>query len=98
MKHSERKQPSAKADQGVSLEFLYEQVADQLRREIRTGKLKPGSRIPSLDDLAASHKVNRLTVNRALSQLKAEGLAVSIPARGTYVPDELPPEGSRRKN
>ena len=91
MKQDEQK-PSS------SSEYLYQQVADLLRHDIRDGLIAPGARLPSLDDLAERHQVNRLTVNRALSQLKAEGLVVSIPTRGTYVAETLPPEGERRRN
>lgn len=88
----------ARQQEPAPSEYLYQKVADQLRKLIRDGNIAPGARLPSMDDLAATHKVNRLTVNRALSQLKAEGLVVSIPTRGTYVPDELPPAGERRRN
>ena len=90
-KHTRQSEPAPS-------EYLYQQVADQLRTAIRKGEFKPGFRLPSMDDLAETHKVNRLTVSRALSTLKAEGLVQSIPTRGTYVPEILPPEGERRRN
>ncbi len=65
--------------------YLYKQLSDTLREEILKGIYKPDERLPSMDDLAEHYKMNRITVKRALSELRAEGLIYSIPAQGTYV-------------
>ncbi|MCC5842672.1 MAG: GntR family transcriptional regulator [Verrucomicrobia bacterium] len=65
--------------------YLYKQLSDTLRKEILEGVYKPDERLPSMDDLAEQYKMNRITVKRALSELRAEGLIYSIPAQGTYV-------------
>lgn len=65
--------------------FLYLQIADRLRCDMDSGLFSPGSRLPSLDTLAALHGVNRLTARKAVSELCREGRAFSIPAKGTYV-------------
>ncbi len=65
--------------------FLYRQLAAILRRDIESGALKPGESIPSMDSLAATHKVNKATVRQALAELTAAGLIFSIPAKGTFV-------------
>jgi DNA-binding transcriptional MocR family regulator len=49
------------------------------------GRYAKGTRLPSLDELAAHFDVNRITVRRALQDLRAEGLIFSIPAQGVYV-------------
>jgi len=67
--------------------YLYRQIAEQIRGEIREGKLLPLSRLPSMDDLAKHHKVNKITVRKALAELRAEGLIYSVPAQGTFVAD-----------
>lgn len=66
-------------------DYLYERIASRLRQQIESGTFPLGSRLPSLDDLAKLHDVNRLTVRKAIVQLRAEGLVHSIPAQGTYV-------------
>ncbi|MBN1268948.1 MAG: GntR family transcriptional regulator [Kiritimatiellae bacterium] len=66
-------------------EYLYRQLSDILRAEIRRGVYKEGSRLPSLNELRAQYKVNKITVLRALSELRNEGLIFSVAAQGTYV-------------
>lgn len=79
-------------------EHLYRQLALRLGRNIREGKLKPGQRLPSMDDLAVSCGVTKITVRRALLELKSEGLIYTRPAQGTYVSDTLPPGKDRTRN
>ena len=69
-------------------EFLYRQLSTILRDEINNGKYKAGERLPSMDDLAASYNVNKVTVRRAMAELRAAGLIYSIPAQGTYVSEQ----------
>jgi GntR family transcriptional regulator/MocR family aminotransferase len=52
------------------------QIEDQLRRAIRDGSLKTGSRVPSTRDLARQLDVSRRVVVDAYSQLAAEGYLV----------------------
>jgi LacI family transcriptional regulator, repressor for deo operon, udp, cdd, tsx, nupC, and nupG len=79
-------------------EHLYRQLALRLGRNIREGKLKPGQRLPSMDDLAASCGVTKITVRRALLELKSEGLIYMRPAQGTYVADTLPERKEKSRN
>ena len=52
---------------------LYQQLYDGLRDEILTGRLSPGTRLPSSRMLAAGLQVGRNTVMLAFEQLRAEG-------------------------
>ena len=45
----------------------------------------PGNRLPSMDILATHFDVNKITVLKAMDELKSEGVIYSIPAKGTYV-------------
>jgi GntR family transcriptional repressor for pyruvate dehydrogenase complex len=65
----------------------YEQIADQLRELILTGKLEPGERLPTESELAASFGVSRATVREALRMLAAENLIRTGkgPAGGSFV-------------
>lgn len=67
--------------------FLYRQLAGQLREAIERGDFKPGDMLPSMDDLAEKHKLNKATVRQALAELTAAGLVYSVPATGTFVAD-----------
>ena len=66
-------------------EYLYLQLAELLREQIRSGKLPPRSRVPSLVDLAAKYELAEMTVRKALRLLIDEGLIETRPGRGTFV-------------
>lgn len=53
---------------------LFEQVAAHLEREILTGKLKPGDRLPPERDLQALFGVGRPAIREALITLQRSGL------------------------
>ena len=66
----------------------WKQLADRLRQAIRSGELAPGQRVPSELSLTQEYRLSRLTVRRALQQLRSEGLIVVVQSRGTFVMGE----------
>src|SRR5215471_15545765 len=60
-------------------------VAATLRGRIAHGELRPGMRLPSERALAARLNVSRVTVVRALTRLRLEGLVVTRHGSGTFV-------------
>lgn len=71
-----------KLDSGLP---IWPQLAQQLRRRIVTGEYPPGSRLPSVRELAAQAGVNPNTMQRALAQLEQEGLARADRTAGRLV-------------
>jgi len=70
----------------VTPQTVSDQIANQLRRLIKTGEYKPGDRIPAERELAARLAVGRPAVREALRELKAQGLLVTgRGAQGTTV-------------
>lgn len=69
------------------------QIADQIRTQCASGKLKPGERLPSVRELARQITVNQNTVLRVYERLTNEGLLERRHGDGTYVADELPGGG-----
>ena len=64
----------------------HRQIADSLRRSIRSGTYARGSRLPSERELAEEFEVSRGTVRHALATLRAEGVvAVRKGARGVVL-------------
>jgi GntR family transcriptional regulator len=63
----------------------YIQLATLFRRRIEQGAWKPGTQIPTVDELAAECGVARATIRQALDQLEAEGLIDRFRAKGTFV-------------
>jgi GntR family transcriptional regulator len=66
-------------------ELRYLQIAAELRRQIAAGDPPPGALISSEAELAHTHNVSRITVRRALNELKGEGLVDSRQGFGWYV-------------
>lgn len=63
----------------------YEQVAAVLRYLIQRGRLLPGEQLPSRAALAAGFKVAPMTVQRAVDELRKDGLVVSQHGKGVFV-------------
>ena len=61
------------------------EVAATLRGRIAHGEFRPGMRLPSERALAARLGVSRVTVVRALTRLRLEGLVVTRHGSGTFV-------------
>ncbi|MDR7484823.1 MAG: GntR family transcriptional regulator [Armatimonadota bacterium] len=64
---------------------LYKQLEADLVRSIRSGRFRPGQRIPSEREICATYGVSRTTVRQTMSDLVASGLLIRVPARGTFV-------------
>ena len=58
----------------------------ELRARIRSGKLPPGTFLPTVRKLSAAQGVAHGTAWRALKALEAEGLVEARPRRGYRVP------------
>jgi GntR family transcriptional regulator / MocR family aminotransferase len=70
--------------------LLYSQVYRALRRQILSGRMRPGSRLPSTRWLASELGVSRNTALLAYEQLIAEGYLTAGSHAGTNVASELP--------
>lgn len=67
---------------------IYQQIYEQLKRDIVTGKLPVDSRITSTRVLARELQVGRNSVENAYDQLRLEGYITSIPGSG-YIVNKL---------
>ncbi|MGW3267423.1 GntR family transcriptional regulator [Streptomyces sp. NPDC001056] len=63
----------------------HHEIADDLRQQITTGRIKPGERLPSEAGLAVRYKVSTVTLRNALAVLQAEGLVEKIHGKGNFV-------------
>ena len=64
---------------------LYLQIAEQVRRLVALGGLKPGDRLPSVRDLAVRARVNRNTAARAIQELERDGVVRTRVGHGTFI-------------
>ena len=66
------------------------QIADEIAGKIGRGELAPGDRLPSEADMAAGYAAARMTIARAVRELRERGLVRTVLGKGTFV---LAPEG-----
>lgn len=74
----------------------YQQIADSLRRRVEAGEFVAGGLLPSEADLVARYKASRVTVRRALEDLRDEGLVDSRQGSGWFVATEPLPQNLGR--
>ena len=67
----------------------YQQAADEIRKEIKSGRLKPGEQLPSHRELQERFGVANMTARSALRVLRDEGLIYTVQGRGSYVADAV---------
>jgi GntR family transcriptional regulator, transcriptional repressor for pyruvate dehydrogenase complex len=63
------------------------QVAGWFAREIRSGRLPSGERLPTEQELIGQFKVSRTVIREAMASLRSEGLVVSRQGSGVFVAD-----------
>lgn len=63
----------------------YQEIADDLRRKIRAGIYPVGSALPSTAQLTAEYSVSSTVVQRAIRELKHDGVAVGQPGKAVFV-------------
>ena len=71
----------------ASLQPLYLQVKRHILDNIGSGKWGKSMRVPSENDIVKSFGVSRMTANRALRELRDEGVLVRIAGVGSFVAD-----------
>lgn len=64
---------------------LYEQLADWIAGEIKSGRMVPGAKFADSRDLAEQWGVAYQTVRRTMRELRDRGLVVSRVGKGTFV-------------
>jgi GntR family transcriptional regulator, histidine utilization repressor len=64
---------------------LYAKVKEHILGHIRSGAWTPGMRVPSENELVESFSISRMTANRALRELTADGFLSRVPGVGTFV-------------
>jgi DNA-binding FadR family transcriptional regulator len=79
---------------------LTEEVIGRLKKEISAGRLVPGTRLPTEQELMGAMGVSRTVVREAVAALRADGLVTTRQGSGAYVaadvsrvPFRIDPEG-----
>ncbi|TPV96726.1 MAG: PLP-dependent aminotransferase family protein [Myxococcales bacterium FL481] len=78
-------------------EPLFVQLAAALVREIESGRLRPGQRLPGTRTLATRLGVHRNTALAAVRELQSQGWVETRPASGTFVARRIAASKSRQR-
>lgn len=72
-------------------DFLYRQIADYIERQIESGELARGAKLPTEIELREQYQASRNTVRDAIKWLTIRGLLESRAGQGTFVVDKKEP-------
>ena len=64
---------------------VYEQVIEEIKNQIKTGKLKKGDKLPSERDMVELFSVSRTSVREAMRALEVIGLIERKQGAGNYI-------------
>lgn len=68
---------------------IYAQILERIEMQIVSGIYKPGSKIPSVRELAAEAGVNPNTMQRALAELERKELVITQRTSGRVVTEDM---------
>jgi GntR family transcriptional regulator of arabinose operon len=74
---------------GESGKTKYYVLMEQLKDDILSGRVKPGEKLPSENELSAAYQISRHTVRKALAILENEGFVVAEHGRGTFCSERM---------
>lgn len=63
---------------------FYEQIVEQIKRLIQTGRLREGEALPSMRQLAKELRVSVITTKRAYEELEQAGYLCTVTGRGSF--------------
>ena len=66
---------------------FYRQIIHAIEQGVRYGKLQPGTRLPTIRELAVQLAINPNTIVKAYTELELRGLVVTQVGSGTYIAD-----------
>ena len=64
---------------------VYQQLIDQVKRDIALGRLIKDEKLPTVRDLARQLAINPNTIAKAYRQLEQEGIIVTKPGSGAFI-------------
>ena len=64
---------------------VYQQIIDQIKRDIALGRLIKDEKLPTVRQLAKQLAINPNTIAKAYRQLEQEGIIVTKPGSGAFV-------------
>jgi len=74
----------------IARKKIYEEISDIILAEIKSGKLKPGDKLPAITKLADSYGVSQASVREALNRLKVLEVIEVKHGHGSFVNQQMP--------
>lgn len=74
----------------IARKKIYEEISDIILAEIKSGKLKPGDKLPAITKLADSYGVSQASVREALNRLKVLDVIEVRHGHGSFVNQQMP--------
>ncbi len=68
-----------------SMQPIYEQIMEQIKQLVLTGKLKEETPLPSVRSLSKDLKISALTVKKAYDKLEEEGFIITVHGKGSFI-------------
>jgi len=68
---------------------IYTQLIEQIELKIFSGEFPPGTKLPSVRDIAQEASVNPNTMQRALAKLEEDGLVITHRTSGRSVTEDI---------
>ena len=69
----------------ISSRKVYEQVIDQIQKNIISGELKKGDKLPSERELSEQMNISRTSIREAIRVLESMGVVESIHGEGNFI-------------
>jgi GntR family transcriptional repressor for pyruvate dehydrogenase complex len=73
----------------IQTERIYEQIVAQIKKQIESGELKVGDKLPTERELTEQFKVSRTAVREAVQALREKGVVEVHPGRGTFITNTI---------
>jgi len=64
---------------------VYQQIIDQVKRDIALGRLRIGEKLPTVRELARQLLINPNTIAKAYRQLEQDSIIITRPGAGAYI-------------
>ncbi len=67
---------------------IYQQIAEQFKEDILSGRVKQGEYLPSIRGLAKELRISVITTMKAYEELEQQGLITAVQGKGYYVNEQ----------
>lgn len=76
-------------DKSAGAPALYQQIAEQIVEALNEGRLRPGDRLPTENEVLRRTGISRGTVKKAYDSLQQRGIVRKVQGSGVYVQEQL---------